>query len=170
MMTQTKLTSIFFALAVFTVGCDAEEFEELDDAEFLDEDVDQDPAVPIAETIDSPETEDPNNLANSSDHLNTCKWRRTELFNSVNITATCNSGEKVVSGGCYHNNGGINVIRSHPIEQNSNTNLPEDGEFWYATDGATGWRCKYSGSHQFHTGIATALCCGVDTSGGGGPG
>lgn len=99
----------------------------------------------------------PSPLASGFDLLNSCRWYRDSSANATSKTAKCPDGYKPISGGCYSSDASNEIVRSHPFEMNSATNLPENGEYWYATDGDTGWRCKGSKSSHIE---ASILCCG----------
>lgn len=100
--------------------------------------------------------------ASATDTLSSCTWETFSSTTSALVNAACPiPAKRVISGGCISSASGRKLIWMHPYEEAAigSLPLPDNGEWWHATDGNTGWSCNFSSSGTTNT--ALALCCGT---------
>lgn len=91
--------------------------------------------------------------------MQSCQWEKV-FGTGRRVTATCDSGSYVVSGGCWQQDGvpgSVQLKRSGPWEISA-SNQPEHGEQWFEVDGPNGWDCRRTSAHSKKL-YANALCC-----------
>ncbi len=181
--TQRPRYACLTALLAVTLlpACDTDGGDDSYDAELLElseDDVDEEDRLAEAEAdlapsdLDSVEGDSPEpaapaldldltlptpGVADVTDPVKSCYWRKSSNATGTGAIVTCGGGYQILSGGCYNTTSGPSIYKNHPWENGSIGNLPEDGEWATDVDGANGWSCQKDSSSG--TIITTGLCC-----------